>query len=149
MRPWNRLGRRQQGRVHGRASGETLNEKNPPILPVGRGGSCLDHGTLGMNAIIPARRVQHLPAEMRRETAAAIADGLAAAHGKGIIHRDIKPNNIFITPDGRVKVLDFGLARIAEAAHADEGATILTDPGTAAGTHLCCSPKAPHAAGRR
>lgn len=49
------------------------------------------------------------------EMGASIADGLAAAHEKGITHRDIKPENVFITSDSRVKILDFGLARINPA----------------------------------
>ena len=89
-----------------------------------------------------------LPIDETLRIAAQIADGLDAAHDQGIVHRDLKPANIKITPDGKVKVLDFGLAKAVEAGAAAPNVThsptlsmLATQGGMIMGTAAYMSPE--------
>ncbi len=92
---------------------------------------------IGGTALAPRRAIDY---------ALQIAHGLAAAHEKGIVHRDLKPDNVFITKDGRVKILDFGLAKLTQAEGNPSQTEIPTrrvdtDPGVVMGTVGYMSPE--------
>src|SRR6516225_904950 len=91
-------------------------------------------------------RLRRGPIPLRKaiDYAVQIAHGLAAAHDRGIVHRDLKPENLFITKDGRVKILDFGLAKLGAAKDASGQEATLTEqtnPGTVMGTAGYMSPE--------
>jgi serine/threonine protein kinase len=91
-------------------------------------------------------RINDSPLTVRKATeyGIQIAHGLAAAHEKSIVHRDLKPENVFVTNEGRVKILDFGLAKLTEAVvSASDVRTVAsgTDPGAVLGTVGYMSPE--------
>lgn len=80
-----------------------------------------------------------IPLRKVTDFAQQIVSGLSAAHEKGIVHRDLKPENLFITKDDRVKILDFGLAKLSErgapaSGSEDHTRKALTNPGVVMGT---------------
>lgn len=87
-----------------------------------------------------------VPARKATDYALQMARGLAAAHDQGITHRDLKPENVFLTKDGRIKILDFGLAKLTrreDVAHAADTPTLAsqTEPGLVLGTVGYMSPE--------
>ncbi|HEX8895401.1 MAG TPA: protein kinase [Terriglobales bacterium] len=91
-------------------------------------------------------RLRRGPIPLRKaiEYAVQIAHGLAAAHDKGIVHRDLKPENLFVSKDGRVKILDFGLARLnqpKDASGVEATQALGTEPGMVMGTAGYMSPE--------
>jgi len=87
-----------------------------------------------------------VPSRSAIDYARQVASGLASAHEKGIVHRDLKPENLFLTDDGRIKILDFGLAKILPALGGDEQPTeareaALTGTGVILGTVGYLSPE--------
>ncbi len=86
-----------------------------------------------------------LPVRKLLDVATQITDGLAAAHERGIVHRDLKPENVMVTNDGRVKILDFGLAHVNRSSSPDEStsefSSVRTPEGRVLGTASYVSPE--------
>jgi len=89
----------------------------------------------GLSLAEVLRRIGRLPAPLVVALGKRLCDALAAAHGQGVIHRDVKPQNLILQPDGTLKVLDFGVARLAERSPG------LTRAGVVVGTPAYMAPE--------
>ena len=146
-------GRRSRFEQEARAA-SALN--HPNIVTIHDIGSAGEHLFVAME-LVEGKTLRELlesgrlPSSRTLDVGVQVAEGLARAHGAGIVHRDLKPENVMVSRDGFVKILDFGLAKLA--APIDQGGSDLptaaprgTDPGTIMGTVGYMSPE--QAAGR-
>src|SRR5262249_29316043 len=93
--------------------------------------------------LVDGKPLRHLKPPLREaiDWSAQIADGLAAAHALGITHRDLKPANVMVTREGRVKLLDFGLAHQGQSSLLDDNDVTQTVAGRVLGTAGYMSPE--------
>ncbi|HVH57190.1 MAG TPA: protein kinase [Vicinamibacterales bacterium] len=110
-------GRRRRFEQEARAAGALNHPNILAVYDVGveRGSSYIVTEVLEGETLRDRMGGRPLPPTRALEYARQIATGLAAAHDRGVVHRDIKPGNLFITTDGRIKILDFGLAKLTGA----------------------------------
>jgi dipeptidyl aminopeptidase/acylaminoacyl peptidase len=109
------------------------------LYDVGRDGDTAYVVTELLEGVTLRERLTQGPLSPRKalDYVRAVADAIAAAHGRGIIHRDLKPENVFITNDGRIKVLDFGIAHMTAAPlGSPAGETMASGSTTAPGTMI-------------
>jgi len=125
-----------------RAAGALNHPNIVAVYEIGRDGDTYWIATELVAGESLAKAIEHGPLGVPRalEIARQIVDGLAAAHAAGIVHRDLKPANLMVTRDGRVKILDFGLA-LRQRTSQDSTTIEMTDEGTVMGTAGYMSPE--------
>jgi eukaryotic-like serine/threonine-protein kinase len=118
---------------------------HPGVVAVVDEGTTADGAPFLIMPLLEGETAQHrlsrtpegLPAVEALAIVEAVLDVLVSAHGRGIVHRDLKPDNIFLETDGRVRVLDFGIARVADSLDATAYGMVMGTPGFMAPEQAC------------